>query len=177
MAELTQERLRELLHYDLGTGIFRWRISTGRKIKAGSVAGSRMGNGYIHIGIDSRKYQAHRLAWLYVNGEWPSKDIDHKNNVKDDNRIGNLRLATMSQNIANARRRSDNTSGFKGVSWKKRDSKWCARIRDGNKYRHLGLFTDPADAAKAYDAAAIELHGEFARLNFPTCPSEPTTPT
>jgi len=84
------------------------------------------------------------------------------NNTRD-----NLRICTRAQNVQNQRVGTRNTSGFKGVSWQKCANKWIAYIKQGNKRRHLGLFTDVADAARAYDKAARELFGDFACLNFP----------
>lgn len=96
-----------------------------------------------------------------------AEEVDHINGNGLDNRRSNLRPATRAQNCANMRRSKANTSGYKGVSWHKGGRKWHAQIRGDAKREHLGLFTDPADAAKAYDNAARRLHGEFARLNFP----------
>ena len=163
---LTHERLYEVLDYSPILGLFWWLKSRGTK-KAESVAGTKRPDGYIQIQIDDRLYLAHRLAWLYVHGEWPPEEIDHKNNDPSDNRLANLRLATDSQNQANTPKQAHNTSGFKGVSWFRRDRKWRAEIQKDGKSRHLGYFADPVDAARAYDAKAKELHGDFARLNFP----------
>ncbi len=93
--------------------------------------------------------------------------VDHRNSSETlDNRRENLRLCTNSQNTCNSKKRSDNTSGYKGVTWSKVSQKYQAGItKDGQRY-HLGLFIDPKDAALAYDAKAHELHGEFARTNF-----------
>lgn len=93
--------------------------------------------------------------------------IDHRNGDGLDNRRSNLRPANQSQNTANTRRRSTNKSGFKGVSWKTGRGAWVAQIRRGDKSYHLGLFGNREEAARAYDAAAIELFGEYARINFP----------
>lgn len=93
---------------------------------------------------------------------WDHADGDGLNNKKS-----NLRPATCSQNQANARKRKDNTSGFKGVSWHRRHKKWYACLSHQGKIRFLGLFEDAERAAQAYDSAAIELRGEFARPNFP----------
>jgi AP2 domain. len=93
--------------------------------------------------------------------------VDHVNGDGLDNRRTNLRVTTQAQNCANTRRRSNNKSGFKGVSWKANSRAWVAQIKRGDKSHHLGLFSDPEEAARAYDAAAVELFGEYARTNFP----------
>jgi HNH endonuclease/AP2 domain len=93
-------------------------------------------------------------------------EVDHVNKDKLDNRRQNLRLASKSQNARNRGANKNNTSGFKGVSWNKRDNKWQALIRVHLKKKFLGYFDDPTEAAKAYDKAAKELHEEFANTNF-----------
>jgi hypothetical protein len=159
---ITAEHLRELLHYDPETGVFTWIMrGPGRRL-CGTV-GSVNPLGYQRIAINRRYYQAHRLAWLYVHGEWPVGDIDHINGDPGDNRIANLRPATRSQNLANSKRRKNNTSGYKGVSWNKQARKWHARIGVDGQYKHLGLFTDPAEAHEAWLAAAKKTSREFAR--------------
>jgi len=160
---LTAEWLRELLDYDAETGVFTWLVSANNRTKAGSVAGSPHGGGYIIIGVRGRMYLAHRLAWLWVHSEWPPHDVDHINLDKTDNRIANLRLATRSQNKANTLRPFTNTSGVKGVSWHRQGRKWQARIKVNGKNKNLGLFTNIDAAAAAYRHAADEHFGEFAR--------------
>lgn len=98
---LTAERLRAALDYDPATGLFRWIERPNQKIIVGSIAGHVGRKGYIYVTIDKRKYAAHRLAWLYVNGEWPKEQIDHINRVKDDNRISNLRDVSDAENKLN----------------------------------------------------------------------------
>jgi hypothetical protein len=88
--KLAAERLRERLRYDGGTGVFTRRVGSGHA-RAGEIAGSVHSTGYVRIGIDGGKYTAHRLAWLYVHGVWPSDQIDHINRNRSDNRIANLR--------------------------------------------------------------------------------------
>lgn len=94
-------------------------------------------------------------------------DVDHRDRNIFNNKKSNLRWATLSENCVNKGRYSNNTSGYKGVCWKKGSDKWCAYIRFENKRYHLGYFECKILAAIAYDNAAIDLHGEFAALNFP----------
>jgi hypothetical protein len=162
MTKLNASRLREVLSYDPETGAFTWLVSTARHRRIGDVAGC-VKDGYRQIGIDGRRYRAHRLAWLWMTGEWPSAEIDHINGDPADNRIANLRPATSSQNKANARKRSRNTSGWKGVSWHARDRKWRAMIGVAGRQQHLGYFDCPAEAHAAYVRAAEHHFGEFAR--------------
>lgn len=151
--EITAEYLRSILHYESETGIFTWKVSTSRNVKAGDVAGSQNGDGYMQIRVCSRSYLAHRLAWLYEHGEWPKDQIDHINRDRSDNRIENLREVTNKQNHQNRSKPSNNTSGHPGVSWDKRASKWRARIEHNQKQIHLGLFTDLEEALSARKAA------------------------
>ena len=151
------KRLHEMIHYDAETGNFRWKKSRGRSA-SNSPAGTLSGSGYIQIRLDGKIYQAHRLAWLYVYGEFPSKDIDHVNRIKTDNRICNLREVTKSQNAQNILISKSNTSGIKGVNWCKRDKKWRAFIKLNGKFKSLGYFFDVKDAQSAYVMAAKTIH-------------------
>lgn len=157
---LTASRLRHVLSYDAESGIFRWKNPTGPRAQRGAVAGSRT-QGYVNISVDGQLYRAHRLAWLYVHGDFPASNIDHVNGRADDNRICNLREANQSQNTANARRRSDCKSGFKGVTAYR--GRWVASVRHNGVRVHLGVFGTPESAHAAYVAAAHSTHGEFAR--------------
>jgi hypothetical protein len=165
---LTQERLKQLLDYNPETGVFTWKHrSTGRvqwnTRYAGKRAGWDRGHGYVAIAIDGAYYTGHRLAWLYVYGFWPTNQIDHINCARGDNRITNLREATNAQNKANARLRTTNKSGFKGVSWCKQQQKWVAHIMVNYRSKYLGS-ADTASAAHVLYAHAANKHfGEFAR--------------
>ena len=121
---LTQNRLKELLHYDPETGIFTWRVSR-RGAKSGSVAGVH-DNGYIRIKIDYELYLAHRLTFLYMEGYFPEYHVDHKNRIRDDNRWSNLRHVSRQCNQRNASIAKDNTSGITGVCWHKNNKKWIS---------------------------------------------------
>jgi len=160
---LDADQLRALLHYDLATGVFIWRVSTSSRACAGAVAGTINDRGYRRLQISGKRYYVHRLAWLYVTGEWPTDDIDHIDLNRANNRFSNLRPATRSQNLANTRPRTRNSSGLKGVSWNRNAHKWRADICIDGKTRFLGYFTTPAAAHDAYNSAATEHHGDFAR--------------
>ena len=157
---LTQYRLKELLHYDSDTGIFTRKVGRGG-MKVGSVAGTLHWTGYIRIAVDGRIYGAHRLAWLYIHGEFPPADTDHINLMRADNRIANLRQATQSENQQNMRISPKNTSGFRGVYWCKSRGRWCAAARMNYKTHRLGYFPTAEAAAEAYQAFARQHHGEF----------------
>jgi hypothetical protein len=143
-------------------GTFFWRIDT-RNTAAGDIAGSRQSRGYWHIKINRRLYMAHRLAWLYVTGEWPAGHIDHINGNRSDNRFANLRIASNSENAWNSRTRVNNACGYKGVHYKKRLNKFVAQISVGGRVHHFGVFQTPAEAHAAYRKAAKAHFGEFVR--------------
>ena len=151
--ELTAEYLRSILHYDPETGVFTWKVSNSNRVKAGDIAGSSRGGGYLQIKVQSRVYKAHRLAWLHTYGVWPKDQIDHVSRVRTDNRIANLREVSHKQNGQNVSKRSDNKSGHPGVHWDKRDSKWVAQIKHNQKKIHLGYFSILEDAVAARKAA------------------------
>lgn len=160
---MNQEYLKSILVYNPKFGIFYWKKNQGTA-KAGNIAGSDS-HGYIRIGINGKGYLAHRLAWLYIYGYTP-KMLDHINRDRSDNRIQNLRLCTYSENLRNCRYKNRGQSKLRGVGWHKKSGKWVARIRDGVRQIHLGLFTTEIDAAKCYDENARKIHGSFATVNF-----------
>jgi len=158
---MTKEQLHELFEYKDGNLI--WKVRCGCRGKIGEVSGTIKTNGYRVIIINYKNYRAHRLIWIFHNGDiTTSSQVDHINQIKHDNRIENLRLATNSQNNSNRPKRKDNKSGFKGVSWHKLKKKWQAFITHNNKTIYLGCFTTPELAHDAYIAAAAKLQGEFA---------------
>jgi len=161
---VTVERIREVLSFEPLTGVFSWKVAPTRSVKVGDVAGNRNARGYIAIKIDRRLYMAHRLAWLYVTGEWPVAGVDHVNGSKTDNRFENLRQATHSENMRNRGAQKNNACGYKGVYFTKKDKRWVANIWLHGKKKYLGEFSTPEDAHAAYCAAAEKYHGEFARF-------------
>lgn len=161
---LTAERLREVLDYDPDTGIFTWKMRIGSAVagkEAGCVVRYSDRLSYKQLQVDGRLDTAHRLAWLYVYGEWPSELIDHKDGDGLNNRIDNLRLANKAQNSINRGPQANNTSGYKGVTWYARRKKWMVRLKVSGRPIFLGYFDDKEDAAKAYRAAAEKHFGEY----------------
>jgi hypothetical protein len=162
---ITAKKLREVLSYNQRTGVFTYKMHRRYGIGKGDTAGAvDRGSGYARIAINGRHYYSHRLAWLYVHGRWPSSHLDHVNGKPADNRIANLRKAAHKDNIRNAKQRSDNTSGFKGVCWHSAGRKWMARIVVNGRGIYLGLFTNAGEAHAAYRTAATQHFGEFARF-------------
>ena len=158
MPELTAERVRELLEYNPVTGEFCWRNPpNGRTL--GQAACSKNGNGYLRTRVDYRLYYNHRLAWLWVHGEWPKHTIDHANGARDDNRLCNLRDVPHRNNIENQRRTPKNsTTGFLGVYWDAINKKFRARIVTNGKRISIGRYTTPEEAHQAYLTAKRQLH-------------------
>ena len=146
---MNQQRVKELLEYEKTTGIFVRRVRTSNRIKVGEIAGSKDKSGYVCIRVDGKTYKAHRLAWLYVHGAWPTGEIDHINNQKDDNRISNLRDVSKSIN-------QQNRKTVRGYS--KDGNRWKAQIRAAGKWKHLGCFATEAEAHAAYQQAKNVMH-------------------
>ena len=147
---LTQSYLKQLLDYNPLTGLFVYKEGFRKGRKAGS-----NNNGYKTIQIKGINYQLHRLAWLYIHGDFPKQNIDHINRIKDDNRIENLRDVSTSVNARNCNLRVDNTSGHKGVTKSICGNRWLANIKVDGKYRNLGRFKDIIDAIKARKEAEL----------------------
>lgn len=162
-ATFTAERLCEALDYDQSTGIFTWRtpMQTGGRTGVGQVAGRISSEGYRNIGLGGVRCQAHRLAWLYVHGDWPTGQIDHINGIKTDNRIANLRVVTEAQNKWNRLETSRNTSGHRGVSRNKLERKWKAYITVEGATQWLGTFASYDEAVEARLAAERHQFGEY----------------
>jgi hypothetical protein len=158
---ITQERLKEVLSYDSETGVFVWKERNKKYTKRlnGKEAGCLRPDGYKTIVIDQRKYPAHRLAFLYINGSMPKFQIDHINGNGSDNRTCNLREANNAENQQNKYNcHSDNYSGLLGVSFYKERNVFYSRIQINGKQKHLGYFDTPEEAHKAYLNKKRELH-------------------
>lgn len=161
--KLSASRLREVLYYDPLSGIFT-RLANMSNMKAGSIAGSADGHGYLSIMVDGVRYLAHRLAWLYVTGDWPNDQIDHSDLNRSNNSFANLRDATFTENKRNTRARKNNKVGLKGViKTTGCHNRWSATISINSQHIHLGTFDSPEKANAAYTLAARRASGEFAR--------------
>ena len=150
---LNQKTLKKYLDYDPETGIFKWKISNSNTVKIGDVAGYLRPDRYIQIKLLNKKYLAHRLAWLYINGKFPENQTDHINGVKNDNRIDNLRAVTNAENHRNRAMPKRNTSGFIGVSWHKRYQNWQVIIQQTS----YGYFKSKLDAVAKAEKVYKEL--------------------
>ena len=158
--------LIQLLNYNKETGDLTWNSTRqGPYAKKGAVAGGLNDDGYKVISHKRQLFLTHRLIWFMVHGEIPDT-IDHKNHIKTDNRLCNLRAATQSENSKNRSSRRGSTSKFLGVNWNAARKKWRSSIKISGKQIHLGSFDCEKSAARAYDKAAIMAHGEFANPNF-----------
>ena len=151
---LTQAEIKDLVDYDPETGIFVDK--NGTKIGA-------INNGYLRISLRGKVYQAHRIAWAYIHGVWPSTGIivDHINCNRKDNRIANLRLVNHRENMQN-KIKPQGKNPYLGVRQDKFSGKWCAGIYSDGKHRGLGSsFTTPEEARDAYIAAKRIFHKGF----------------
>lgn len=155
MIGLTQEYLRHLLHYDPLSGGWTWINPIARNVRRGDVAGTQRADGRRQICILGKCYLGSRLAWLYMIGEWPSFEIDHKNRIKSDDRWDNLREATHSENMYNR-------------DWCERNGDLRGICKDGNQFRvivgnkYLGYCKTLEDAIDLRDKALNDWAGPFA---------------
>lgn len=161
--DLSAARAREVLDYDPLTGVFTRKVRLAQRHQVGDradfIVSSGQLKGYRRVSVDGKRYLAHRVAWLFVHGDWPAKLIDHKNGVKSDNSIGNLRQADHRMNNENQRSpRADGSSGFLGVHWSTQASKWHAKLWTKGRSIHVGYFDNVEEAYAAYVAAKRKIH-------------------
>jgi hypothetical protein len=176
--------LISLLECDTSTGVLIWkarpidmfpgkrslaRCRSWNTRYAGKLAGHSCQHGklkgYRVVRILYISYLVHHVVWAIVKGSWPSS-LDHRLGKEFGDGIDNLRIANQSQNMQNSRKRNNNKSGFKGVSWDSINAKWVVRIRvPSGKYENLGRFSEASKGHDAYCQRASELYGSFARFN------------
>lgn len=162
MSLISYERLIELVDYDMSTGLFTRKKSSGRCL-SGRVLGYKKNNGYIAFTLDSKKYFAHRLAWLYVHKNHPKHDIDHIDGDRTNNKIENLRDVARSTNLENSSKAksSNKSTGLIGSYFHKQTGKFMSRIQVNKKDKYLGLFDTAELAHNAYMTAKKQLHKGF----------------
>lgn len=167
---LTQERLQEVVHYDPGSGEFRWRphaslprlrgrvgegaVEEGSEQRAGQIAGCSMRSDYWCIHVDGCSYRAHQLAWLYMTGEWGRPLVEHRDGDPFNNRWRNLRLARSWHNASPRRCRDSDRSVFAGIALDRRSGQWTAAVSQGERVYSLGRFPTHEAAHEAYAMAA-----------------------
>lgn len=157
----TQARLKELIHYNPETGVWTW-LQSG-KGRRSLIAGSRSKrSGRREICIDYKRYQAYHLAFLYMTGEMPADEVDHRDKNCTNDSWENLREATRLQNGANRSLNKNNTSGVTGVTWDRKNQKWRSSLVTNGVYVSLGRHTDLDVACAVRQEAAERLFGEFA---------------
>jgi hypothetical protein len=151
---LSHDYLIRVLNYNPDTGIFT-RIANSPK-KNGKQAGHLDYYGYVRIRVNYLRYMAHRLAWFYIYKEWPKNKIDHINRIRNDNRICNLRDVSDLENSTNTNISKKNKSGYKGVLWRSKKSRWEAYICVNKKNNYIGMYKNKEDAIKARKEAEIK---------------------
>lgn len=160
---ITRDRLSEVLNYDQNTGIFTWRVSLAPRGPVGSQAGCvDKVCGRISIRIDGQLYLAHRLAWLYVYGVWPTNVLDHINRNPADNRIANLRDIKNNENLLNSLAHVDSESGIKGIRYDRGRDSWTVTITAKDKAPVRRRVKTKEEAIRVYASAVPKMHGEFA---------------
>ena len=147
--------------FEYREGNLYWKVKRSR-MKIGDLAGAIDDKGYRVVSWNSKTYKVHRLIFIMFNGYLP-KFIDHIDGNPANNRIENLRPATMRENLCNTRMRINNTSGVKGVSWHKPTNKWQVKLHIDGKATHIGLYDTVEQAKEIADATRLKHHGEFAR--------------
>jgi len=158
---LDQDHIKYLFDLDFVTGILVWKNPTSLKIFKGAIAGCLRKDNYRVIGIYGKLYLAHRIIYLYINGQWPENLIDHKTCDPANNKPNLIRDATKSQNGMNRGLQSNNTSGYRGISWDKNYNKWHAYIKINGKRIHLGYFELLQNAVEAREIAEQKYFGDF----------------
>lgn len=154
---ITHDEVVRLVTYDPLTGVFMRLKRTSNFSDMSKPAGSLSHWGYLEFRLQGKLYKAHRLAWLYVHGVWPSEVIDHINGVKTDNRLANLRAVSGAVNNQNRRVPGIRNSG-NPVGAYPDGSAWRSQLSVNNKTKYLGTFITADQAREAYLKAKRELH-------------------
>jgi hypothetical protein len=155
---IDQETIQKLFYYHAESGMLIWRFGNGRNVKPWQEVKALNGHEYYSAKIQGKSYLAHRLIWLYVHGKFPDKYIDHKNKIRNDNRLCNLRDVNTTDNAQNISLPSHNTSGHIGVSWIKTHKSWTVYIKVDGKNKWLGYYKDLEQAVAARKAGEAKYY-------------------
>jgi hypothetical protein len=156
---ITQDYVKQLFEYR--DGELYWKVKYSQRVKIGQKAGALDGDEYFRISINGKRYLNHRLIFLMHHGYLPEY-LDHIDGNPSNNKIENLRAATLTQNQHNRKLGKDNTSGVKGVCWHKIKKKWQVQMRINNKVKHFGYFKNLELADLVAQEARNKYHGAFA---------------
>jgi hypothetical protein len=155
---LTLEQFKQILSYDPEDGTFTWLVNRHSRVRIGQAVGSPVGKrGYLSTRIAGRNYYLHRIAWLWMTGQWPRATVDHIDGNRGNNRFKNLRdvsQAAQRQNIYRSMRKD----GLLGAHYDARDKVWVAQISVSGCYKRLGSFSTEKEAHAVYIAAKRKLH-------------------
>ena len=161
--EMSIDLLRSLYNCDFDAGKITHKHGK-RGAQNGANVGSVSNDGYRRVTYAGKSFAAHRVVWAMYYGEWPLDVLDHKDGNRDNNSIGNLRIANPGLNAANRKKHRNSAARLKGVSWHKKCKKWQSQVKCGNNSYYLGLFKTEEEANLAYARKATELFGDFARF-------------
>ena len=148
--------------FEYKDGELYWKVARSNRVKVGQKTGWVSKIGYVYVNVNNIPICAHRIIFAMHYGYFPEQ-VDHINGNKSDNRIGNLRAATRSENYCNSKTRIDNTSGIKGVHWENQRNKWRAYCNKNGKRYDAGFFDDIEEAKKAIQILRSSIHGNFAK--------------
>lgn len=163
--EITGIILGMFLDYDPETGFFRYKLRTNPNTVPGEIITTLNEDGYVMISVQGVRMRGHRIAWVWMTGKWPNRDIDHINGQRADNRYLNLREANRSQNLMNGGLRKSNRSGVVGVHFCAERQKWVAQIKVQKRTVGLGRFEQFQDAVHARKKAEERYYKSFVPLN------------
>lgn len=163
MIRLTQEYLKQVFDYDPVSGILSYAKNMRPRGKIGQEAGWVNARGYRRVNLHGKEYAAHVLIWFWMTGSFPPQDIDHIDGNRSNNIWLNLRLASRSQNLRNQGKKTNNTSGFKGVT--SRGNSHSVRFRVDGQVIHIGSYSTAEEAAAVYDREVVKHQGCFAKTN------------
>lgn len=156
---IDQTTLNKLFEYK--NGKLYWKTAKAKNINVTKEAGCLLPSGYRQVGVNGKKYYTHRIVYFMFFGVLPEY-LDHINCIRDDNRIENLRECTIEENNRNTKKRRNNTSGAKGVTWDRHANKWRARVCANSKNKYIGMYDNVETAKAAVEEARSKLHGSFA---------------